>query len=103
MLAGRTEQLIAESPGVALLLSWQIAADGALAGSLRNTGLAADLRDGLRNQFGVRTPLCWTLSVEADRPGQIPAAWIEEETIRGDFLLRDRRVSIARASRSRGA
>lgn len=85
-LAARTEQLIAESPGVALLLSWKIAADGALATALRNTGLATELRDGLRNQFGARTPPCWTLSVEADRPGQIPATWIEEETIRGDFL-----------------
>ncbi|HEY2760755.1 MAG TPA: metallophosphoesterase [Pirellulales bacterium] len=86
MLAARTEQLIAEAPGVALMLSWKIAADGALATALRNTSLAAELRDGLRMQFSGRTPPCWALSVEADRPPQIPVAWIEEEAIRGDFL-----------------
>jgi hypothetical protein len=86
LLHDRTEQLLAESSGVALLVTWQVACQGSLRFALRHGSLGAELISNLRQQFGRRQSPVWTLAIEAELPDQLPAQWFAEETLRGDFL-----------------
>jgi len=86
LLLERTEQFSAESPGVALLVTWQIACQGALRFALKHESLGAELISKLRQNFGHRQIPIWTLAIDAALSDQLPASWYAEETLRGDFL-----------------
>jgi hypothetical protein len=86
VLCRRGEQLLSEQPNLAHLASWQIEGGAALRTALRRGGLKSKLLDSLRTQLGHRSPPCWTVAVEAELPQDIPRAWHDEDSIRGDFL-----------------
>jgi DNA repair exonuclease SbcCD nuclease subunit len=82
----RAEQLLIEQPNVAHLVSWQIECGPALRTAVRRGELTSKLLNSLRSQLGHRSPPCWTVSIDAALPQEIPTSWREEDTIRGDFL-----------------
>ncbi|HEY2760047.1 MAG TPA: DNA repair exonuclease, partial [Pirellulales bacterium] len=86
LLFERTEQLLADSMGPALLVTWQITCPGPLQSALRHGSLGAELTSKLRQNFGHRQQPLWTLAIEVELSDQIPPQWSAEETLRGDFL-----------------
>ncbi|HTQ39605.1 MAG TPA: metallophosphoesterase [Pirellulales bacterium] len=86
LLHERAEQLLAESPGVTLLVKWHVACQGPLQFALRHGALGTELISKLRQEFGRLSFPVWTLDIEADLPAELPSEWFGEETLRGDFL-----------------
>jgi hypothetical protein len=77
---------IAQHPGIDLFVSWNIRGAGPLVNRLRPGGLADELLDDLRRQFGERSPTAWSVSIQCDSPLSVPAEWYDQETCLGDFL-----------------
>jgi DNA repair protein SbcD/Mre11 len=100
LLWQRTEQLLAEQPCVAHLVSWKIECRPALRTAIRRSDLATKLLGSCRTEFGHRSPPCWTVAIKVQWPQEIPPAWNDEDTIRGDFLreLRDLENSVEASS-----
>jgi hypothetical protein len=95
LLRQRMLNLAQANPGLDLLVEWTVAGSGPILGDLRQGPLAAELLAGLRNQFGFGPPAAWSLALQADVSSlseAIPAAWHQEETIRGDYLQAVRRL-----------
>jgi exonuclease SbcD len=86
VLCRRGEQLLTEQPNLAHLVRWQIEGGAALRRAIRRGELKSTLLDSLRVQLGDRSPPCWTVSIEAELPQDVPRAWHDEDSIRGDFL-----------------
>lgn len=82
----RLEKLIAQHPGIDLFVRWNIRGTGPLVNRLRPGGLADELLDDLRRQFGERSPTAWSVSIHCDSPLSVPAEWYDQETCLGDFL-----------------
>ncbi|HZZ26636.1 MAG TPA: hypothetical protein VFE46_01410 [Pirellulales bacterium] len=87
LLHDRTEQLLAASPDVPLFVTWRVACHDPWRSKLQDGSLALELVSKLREEFGNRpvAPV-WTLAIEPVPPDRLPAEWIAEETLRGDFL-----------------
>ena len=69
-----------------LLITWQIAGDGALPAMLRRGSSADELLHSLRQQFGFAAPAAWSVSLSAPPPAALLPQLYEEDTILGDFL-----------------
>lgn len=69
-----------------LLVSWQIGGSGPVMAELRKGVLRDDLLDWLRVEHGLASPAAWTVAIEVEPAASIPARWLEQETILGDFL-----------------
>lgn len=82
----RIESLKLESPETTLLISWQLAGAGDLGVRLRRGALGRELLAGLREEHGRTTPAAWSVALVVEPPGHHPAAWYEEDTLRGEFL-----------------
>jgi len=82
----RVESLQQKSPEATLLVSWQIAGTGDVAGQLRSGTLGRELLGWLCERFGRATPAVWSVAIGVEPPGRYPAPWYEEDTIRGEFL-----------------
>ena len=91
LLQEKMRALVDGSPSRDLLVSWKIVTDGPLAVSLRRGGLAEQIAGELRQEFGHRQTVAWTVSLVVESPRQFPRHWYEEDTILGDFVraLRD--------------
>ncbi len=85
-LQQRAQQMVDESTGVAVLVEWKIDCGEPLRRSLRHGSLAHTLKTKLRDDFGRRKPPIWTVRIDAETPEAVPQVWLEEESIRGDFL-----------------
>ncbi len=85
-LRERMHTLVETNPNIELLVSWTVAGTGPLLGKLRRGPLAADLLEWLRGEYGRRSPAAWSLSIEAEPSVALPLEWLEQETIRADFL-----------------
>lgn len=94
MLREQMHALVETSPSVDLLVSWTVAGSGPLLARLRREGLAAELLESLRAQYGSGPPAAWSLSLEVESPESLPAEWYEQETICGDFLRAMRRLQM---------
>ena len=93
-LRERMHALLEASPAVGLLISWTIAGRGPLIGQLRRGRLAAELLQGLRSDYGYRSPAAWSVSLEVEISETLPPEWYEQETIRGDFLRAVRQLQM---------
>jgi hypothetical protein len=82
----RLEKLRAQHPGIDLLVRWSVRGAGPLVNRLRPGGLADELLVDLRRQFGERSPLAWSASIDCDSALSVPAEWYDQETSLGDFL-----------------
>ncbi len=85
-LAERMQSLVDDAPGVDLLVSWAVAAEGSLRNGLRLRGQTGKITEGLRSQFGYGPPAAWSLSIQVELAEGLPEEVYEEDTIRGDFL-----------------
>ncbi len=85
-LRERMHTLVETNPNIDLLVSWTVAGTGPLLGKLRRGPLAAELLEWLRGEYGRRSPPAWSLGVEAEPSLAMPPEWLEQETIRADFL-----------------
>ena len=86
ILRERMLAVIEREMGRDLLVHWTISGAGGTSGVLRHQGLIEELLARLRRDFGHQQPLAWSLDIEMLRPAGVPIAWMEEETILGDFL-----------------
>ncbi len=93
-LRERMHTLLESAPAVSLLVSWTIAGRGPLVAETRRGGLAADLLQWLRSDYGYRTPEAWSVSLEAEISETLPPEWYEQETIRGDYLRTVRQLQM---------
>jgi hypothetical protein len=93
----RLEKLIAQHPGIDLLVRWNVRGTGPLVNRLRPGGLADELLVDLRRQFGepdtrrpdkpgAARPAAWSVSIHCESPLSVPAEWYDQETCLGDFL-----------------
>ncbi len=99
MFRERIGTLVDTTPGVDLLICWQVAGSGPLLTRLRRGGLDNDLLGWLRSEFGYGPPAAWSVSIEVEFSGGeitsgIPSRWFEQETIRGDFLRAVRQLQL---------
>ena len=106
-LRERLHALQESASNVPLLLSWNLSGKGALAVQLRRGTLAADLLAWLRAEYGHGQVAAWSVSLDVESTEPLPPEWYEQETIRGDFLLRhpavaDEHGRIARRAAVRG-
>jgi hypothetical protein len=84
-LRERMNALIAAAPDRVHLIRWTIGGDAAHVCHGHPTHLAAELLDTLRHEYGSRHPAAWSISLEFE-PSEIPADWLGQETLLGDFL-----------------
>jgi DNA repair exonuclease SbcCD nuclease subunit len=94
VLCRRAEQLLIEQPNLAHLVSWKLECGRALRTAIRRGELKSNLLESLRTQLGRGSPPCWTVDIEAELPEDIPRAWHDEDSIRGDFLRELRSLAI---------
>lgn len=85
-LRQRMRGLEETAPGTALLVAWTVAGHGPLLAHLRAGKVSAELLEWLRTEYGLASPPRWSVSLEAEPTAALPAAWYEEDSIRGDFL-----------------
>ena len=90
----RLEKLQAQHPGVDLFVRWTIRGTGPLVNRLRPGSLADELLVDLRRQFGERSPVAWSVSLDCDSPLSVPAEWYDQETCLGDFLRQVREFEL---------
>lgn len=95
-LRERTHTLIETNPNVDLIISWTVAGTGPLLGKLRRGPLADDLLNWLQAEYGHGSPAAWSLAVEAEPSSALPPEWLEQETIRADFLRAIRQYEMNR-------
>ncbi|MBN1908411.1 MAG: hypothetical protein JW818_01615 [Pirellulales bacterium] len=67
------------------LISWTVTGSGPLVAQLRQGPLADELLGQLCHQYGYDSPARWSVSLSVE-PQAVPKTWLEQETIRGDFL-----------------
>ncbi len=74
-----------------LLVNWTIGGSGPLVAELRRGKLRGELLEWLRIEYGLSSPIVWTVGIELEWQNALPASLYEQETILGDFLraLRD--------------
>jgi DNA repair exonuclease SbcCD nuclease subunit len=85
-MAERLEKLVAQHPGIDLLVKWTVRGAGPLVNRLRPGGLADELLVDLRRRFGEGSPTAWSVSLDCSSPLSVPAEWFDEETVMGDLL-----------------
>jgi DNA repair exonuclease SbcCD nuclease subunit len=91
-LRERIHDLAQAHPGIDLMISWTADGTGPLLTAIRRGPLADELLQTLRREFGFGPPALWSLTLETEAGIQVPKTWLEEETIRGDFLKAIRRL-----------
>ena len=82
----RVNALAQAHAGTDLMISWTVEGTGPLLTGIRRRQLAEELLQLLRREFGFGPPALWSLTLEADAKIAVPQTWLDEETIRGDFL-----------------
>lgn len=82
----RISSLAQAHAGTDLMISWTVEGTGPLVTGIRRGPLAEELLQLLRREFGSGPPALWSLTLEAEAKIEVPKTWLEEETIRGDFL-----------------
>ncbi len=82
----RVAELATDPFGPDLLIEWNVVGSKVLSAELRRGKLAADLVARLRADHGPRKPAVWTISIEGEAPGAVPAERYEEQTLLGEFL-----------------
>jgi hypothetical protein len=90
----RLEKLVAQHPGIDLLVKWTIRGAGPLVNRLRPNGLADELLVDLRRRFGEGSPAAWSVSIDCESPLSVPAEWYDEETVMGDLLRQFRHYQL---------
>ncbi len=85
-LREHVQALAQAHPGIDLMISWTVDGSGPLLTAIRRGPLADELLQTLRREFGFGPPALWSLTLETEAGMRVPAVWLEEETIRGDFL-----------------
>ena len=64
---------------------------------LRHGTLAKELLRNLCDKFASRRPGVWSLSIDAEMPGELPDSWHDEGTIRGEFLQQMEAIGVSDA------
>jgi len=93
-LRERLHALRETMPATGLLISWIIGGRGPLLRSLRRGKLAAELLQGLRGDYGYRSPTLWSVALDVELSETFLPEWYEQETIRGDYLRAIRQLQM---------
>jgi DNA repair exonuclease SbcCD nuclease subunit len=94
-IADRITQLTSGAPEKNLMIRWTLAVDELMTRQLNSEGLAKELLERLRKNFGQRRPAAWSYALAAEPRHDVAGELYEEDTILGDFLrsLREYRQS----------
>jgi len=84
-LAERVKLLRSSADERPLLVSWKLIGIEHLARPTKRHELAAELLSWLRKEFGPAKPTLWSVGVDFESPA-LPAEWLEEDSMVGDFL-----------------
>lgn len=86
-LAEHAQQVRSEAAPRPVLATWQLSGGTHLASPALRADLAAEWQQWLRQEFFQQPgqPLLWTCRVELE-PLPLPEAWLEEDSMLGDFL-----------------
>ena len=99
-LRQRVQALAETAASIDLLISWTVlpanlaAGKGPLLSQLRRGGLAGELLDMLRSEYGSGPPVAWSVSLDVELSDALPSQWYEQETICGDFLRAVRQLQV---------
>lgn len=85
-LADRMKELVEASVDRTLLVCWTVRTAGRLGYQLRRQGLDRELLERLRREFGRGEPAVWTVRLDAAAAEPVDRAYLNEDTILGDFL-----------------
>ena len=85
LLAERIKILRSHADERPLLVNWRLAGIEHLARPTKRHELAAELLDWLRKEYGPAKPPIWSVGVEF-QPPELPAEWLEEDSMVGDYL-----------------
>ncbi|HEY2881800.1 MAG TPA: hypothetical protein VGJ15_05190 [Pirellulales bacterium] len=85
LLRDRAAEIVAQSSGVANVVTWKINCNSPRIAPVRGHA-AGEIAAKLRKEFGTGANPLWTNEIEIDLPQRLPTAWLNEDTIRGDFL-----------------
>lgn len=85
-LRERLDKLQKKVTDVDQLVSWRLTGAGPLLAKLRPEGLNEELLSDLQKHVGRQQPVCWSYALRCDLPADIPAEWLDQETVLGDLL-----------------
>ncbi len=68
------------------LVRWILAGPHALLSSLRHGKLGTELLSRLRNDYGQKRPMLWSLALEDDRTAPLPDTYYAQQSVLGEFL-----------------
>jgi DNA repair protein SbcD/Mre11 len=85
LLTERVHKLRGEADERPLIVTWKLHGGSHLAGPAARRDLAAEWQAWLCTEFVRQQPIVWTHTVQLDQP-ELPAAWLDEESMLGDFL-----------------
>jgi len=85
-LRERMESLISDSSRCAHFVSWHVTGQGPVIRALQNGTLLNETLRQLRDQYGRRDPIGWTLEIDIEPSVQFAPALFEQDSILGSFL-----------------
>jgi hypothetical protein len=90
-LAEQAQQVRSEAAPRPVLATWRLCGGAHLASPVLRADLAAEWQQWLRQELAQQPgqPLLWTCAVELE-PLPLPEAWLEEDSMLGDFLRASR-------------
>ena len=69
-----------------LFITWHIEGHGQVLNHIRSGGISDQMVALLREQYGQRERIVWTVCMESVAPLDVPQEWVDQETIMGDML-----------------
>ena len=98
LLNVRATDLANVGAGRTQLVNWTIVGGDSVGRQMRRGLLASELLQRLRKDFGYEETSVWSLALNWESGCDMPAAWYEEETLRGEFLRHARDLLESRQS-----
>ena len=86
LLFERLASLSEAAAGRHLLITLEIAAEDQLAAALHASGAIESFLHDLREEFGSRESSVWPVALHVAPPESYPAAWLEEDSVLGEYL-----------------
>ena len=85
-ITNRAEHLRDGAGQVDQLVEWTFMGDSSLSSAFASDSKSRELLERMQKEFGHKTPVVWSLSIDVESTQELPASWYEEETLRGEFV-----------------
>lgn len=74
------------SGDVPTLVTWNVAGHGRLAGELRHGTWGSEFLARLRQDYGLKSPVVWSVAFESELPQEWGGRWQQEDSLLGEYL-----------------